>query len=37
MSNAYNFFSSAYENITLIEDFNMKPENEKLTDFRENE
>ena len=27
--NAYNFFCSTYEYITLIGDFNVKPENEK--------
>ena len=35
LSNAYNFFCSTYENIALIGDFNMKPENEKLSDFCE--
>ena len=33
LNNAYNFFCTKYENITLIDDFNMIPKNEKLGDF----
>ena len=33
--NTHNIFSTTYENLTLIGDFNMIPENEKLNDFRE--
>ena len=33
LSYAYSFFCSIYENITLIGDINMKPENERLNDF----
>ena len=31
--NEKNFLCSTYENITLIGDFNMKPEYKKLNDF----
>ena len=33
LNNAYNFFCTKYKNITLIDDFNMIPKNEKLGDF----
>ena len=32
---AYHFFCTTYENITLIGNFNMIPENKKLIDFYE--
>ena len=32
LNNAYNIVYSTYKNITLIGDFNMKPENEELND-----
>ena len=32
LNNAYNFFCIIYENITLIGDFNMIPENKSLSD-----
>ena len=35
LNNTYNFFCTTYENITLIDDFNMIPENKKLSDFCE--
>ena len=35
LNNAYNFFCATYENVTLIGDFNMIPENIKLRDFCE--
>ena len=35
LNNAYNFFCTTYENVTLIDDFNMIPENKKLSDFCE--
>ena len=35
LNNAYNFFCTIYENITLIGDFNMIPQNTKLSDFCE--
>ena len=35
LNNAHNFFYITYENITLIDDFNMIPENKKLSDFCE--
>ena len=30
LNKAHNFFSTKYENITLIDDFNMQPENKNL-------
>ena len=33
LEKARNFFSAKYENITLIGDFNMQPENKTLKDF----
>ena len=35
LNNAYNFFCTIYKNITLIGNFNMIPENKKLSDFCE--
>ena len=35
LNKAHNFFSTKYENITLIGDFNMQPENKNLKDFRD--
>ena len=35
LNNAHNFFYTTYENITLIGDFNMIPENKKVCDFCE--
>ena len=35
LNNAYNFFYAIHENITLMDDFKMIPENEKLSDFCE--
>ena len=35
LNNAYNFFCTAQENVTLMGDFNMIPENKKLSDFCE--
>ena len=33
LNKAHNFFSTKYENITLIGDFNMQPGNKNLKDF----
>ena len=33
LSKAHNFFSTIYENITLIGDLNMQPTNKNLKDF----
>ena len=33
LNNAYNFFCTTYDNITLIGDFNMIPENKKITEM----
>ena len=35
LNNAYNFFCTTDENVTLIGDFNMIPENKNLIDFCE--
>ena len=35
LNNAYNFFCTTFENVTLIDDFNMIPENKKLSGFCE--
>ena len=35
LNKAHNFFSTKYENITLIGDFNMQPENKNLKVFRD--
>ena len=35
LNNANNFFCTTYENVTLIGDFNMIPENQKLSNFCE--
>ena len=35
LNNAYNFFCATNENVTLIGDFNMIPENIKLSDYCE--
>ena len=35
LNKAHNFFSTKYENITLIGDFNMQPGNKNLKDFRD--
>ena len=35
LNNAYNFFSTTHENIMLIDDFNIIPENKKLSYFCE--
>ena len=35
LNNANNFFCTTYENVTLIGDFNMTPENQKLSNFCE--
>ena len=35
LNNAYNFFCTTYENITLIGDFSIIPQNKKLNDLCE--
>ena len=35
LNNAYNFFCTTYKNVTLMGDFNMIPEDKKLSNFVE--